>query len=186
MILKTDLKNEDEKSSFREALKVSVYSSTASFLRHMVRVYLLKQSSEKKKSKAAVKPSTEGDLKLVEFTVSIPKFVRSKVDELSESYSLKPTAFLRNLITANLTQKPILVPELANELRASNRELNAIGININQLTKILNRSVDLKLRDRVTHQHLVEIKAAIDKQKKCITDVVASSNGIWSIDNSVD
>ncbi len=181
MIIKTDLIDQEETNLYKQAFDSSQFSSNSSFLRHVIRVYLLREKPSKKIAKE-IKPVNKTDLKLVEFTVSIPKFIRKKADQVSLSYGLKPTAYIRNLITANLTKTPMFTPELVNELRASNRELNAIGININQLTKILNRSAELKLRDRVHHQHLIDIKIAIEKQTKAINEMVAKSNNVWRIE----
>jgi hypothetical protein len=182
MIIKTDLQKESERTLFKAAMKQSSYTSTAAFLRHIVNVYLLKKGPVKKQVEQIPELRSEADLKLVEFTVSIPKFVRVQANALGQSYGLKPTAFLRNLITANITHKPVLVPELVNELRASNRELNAIGVNVNQLTKVLNRSIDLKLSDRVSHKYLIEIQTAIDKHTTLVNQVVARSNNVWRRD----
>lgn len=186
MILKTELNIEAEQTEFNNALESSVFDSKSSFLRHIIKVYLLNKKPQKTARTEEVKPINQSDLKMVEFTVCLPKFVRKGVDHRSREYGLKPTAFIRNLVVANLTNKPILVATQINELRAANRELAAIGRNLNQLTKILNRSAELKLRDRVTHQHLVDIQTSIEKQKKHINDVVASSNHVWSVQNGVN
>ena len=66
-----------------------------------------------------------------------------------------------------------------NELRTANRELAAIGRNINQLTKALNRSIELDFNDQVSHQHLIELKTEIEKNRSAINKLVKVSNGVW-------
>lgn len=56
-----------------------------------------------------------------------------------------------------------------------------MGRNINQLTKILNRSIALDFSDQVSHQHLTELKTEIEKNRAAINRLVKVSHGVWEI-----
>ena len=184
MILKTNIEDEVEKNKFIQALERSIFNSKAAFLKHIIRVYLLKSEDKRIIKKTLIKPMTKDDLVEVNFPVRIPFFLKREATQRAEdNYGIKRAVWIRNLITANLSEKPILIDVQVNELRTANRELAAIGRNINQLTKILNRSAELKLRDRVSYQHLIDIKETVEKHKKAINAVIASSNGIWGLGN---
>lgn len=181
MILKTELKTEEEKRQFQEALKQSRFSSTAAFLRYLIKLYVLNSAEKRKGSQPIEQPESEADLKPVKFTVGLPDFVIKGVTKRAGLYGLNPTVYIRSLLAANLTHRPILVKNQVDELRAANRELASIGRNLNQIAKTMNQAVDLKVRDRVNYQHIVELRAGIEKQKEAIYKMVAESNNVWRV-----
>jgi hypothetical protein len=109
-----------------------------------------------------IEPKNENDLKQVNFPIRINNFLKDEANKRAEIYGIKRAQWIRNLIQANLTKEPVLLDASINELRTANRELAAIGRNINQLTKALNRSIELDFNDQVSHQHLIELKTEIE------------------------
>lgn len=181
MILKTDIKDEDLQQKFEAAFSSSSHSSTAAFLRHIIKAYLIKTAGKKKGERVEPQPESEADLENVEFTVSTPKFIRQALNKRASLYSLTPTAWIRSLIAANITHRPIMIKDQVDALRAANRELASIGRNLNQIAKAMNQAVDLKVRDRVNYQHIQELQAGIDLQRKELNQVIAQSNNVWRV-----
>jgi uncharacterized membrane protein YheB (UPF0754 family) len=118
----------------------------------------------------------------VNFPIRINNFLKDEANKRAEIYGIKRAQWIRNLIQANLTKEPVLLDASINELRTANRELSAIGRNINQLTKALNRSIELDFNDQVSHQHLIELKTEIEKNRSAINKLVKVSNGVWEIE----
>lgn len=177
MILKTTI-SEEEGKQFIEGFNNSGHSSRSSYLRQIVNNNFIKtQNIEPKINKF----NDEDYLKEENFPVRINKYLKDKADKRAGQYGLKRSQWIRNLIQANLTKEPVLLEKPINELRAANRELAAIGRNINQLTKILNRSIELDFKDEINQQHLIDITNAIKNIRSYIDRLVKLSNGVWEI-----
>lgn len=179
MIIKTTI-SEEEGKQFDESLSDSEHGSRSSFLRHIINGYLT--NAENKNLEQGVEPKNEKDIKQVNFPIRVNRFLDDEADKRAKIYGIKRAQWIRNLIQANLTKKPVLLETSINELRTANRELAAIGRNINQLTKVLNRSIELDFSDQVSHKHLVELKAEIEKNRAHINQLVKVSNGVWEIE----
>jgi metal-responsive CopG/Arc/MetJ family transcriptional regulator len=177
MIIKATISDEENRK-FAKALSNSKHRSKSSFLRFILNQYLENHVDQKLPNEFI--PANKDDLVEERFTIRIYKFLKDGADKRAKSYGIKRSQWIRNLIQANLTKKPVLLEASINELRTANRELAAIGRNINQQTKILNRSIELDFRDQVSHQHLIELKAEIEKNRVVINQLVKVSNGVWS------
>ena len=178
MIIKATI-SEEEGQQFSKALNNSEHGSRSSYLRQIINEHLTKVKN--KELEKGVKPKNENDLKQENFPIRINKFLKDGADKRADYYGIKRAQWIRNLIQANLTKKPVLLDASINELRTANRELAAIGRNINQLTKVLNRSIELDFSDQVSHQHLIELKTEIEKNRAAINRLVKVSHGVWEI-----
>jgi uncharacterized membrane protein YheB (UPF0754 family) len=179
MIIKATISDEEGKQ-FVEALKNSEHGSRSSYLRQIINKNLT--NTKNKALEKGIEPKNENDLKQVNFPIRINKFLKDGADKRAETYGIKRAQWIRNLIQANLTKKPVLLDASINELRTANRELAAIGRNINQLTKVLNRSIELDFSDQISHQHLIELKTEIEKNRARINQLVKVSHGVWEIE----
>lgn len=175
--------SEEESKQFIDAFNSSDHSSRSSFLRQIVNNYFFNTKNNKSKNnKSKNKIYNEDYLKEENFPVRINKYLKEKADRRAGQYGLKRAQWIRNLIQANLTKEPVLLKKPINELRTANRELAAIGRNINQLTKILNRSKELDFKDEVNQQHLIDIINVIKNNRDHIDRLVRASNGVWEIE----
>ena len=178
MIIKATI-SEEEGEQFAEALRDSEHGSRSSYLRQIINEHLAKVNN--RELVKGIEPKDVNDLKQENFPIRINKFLKDEADKRAETYGIKRAQWIRNLIQANLTKKPVLLEKSINELRTANRELAAIGRNINQLTKVLNRSIELDFSDQVSHQHLIELKTEIEKNRAALNHLVKVSNGVWEI-----
>jgi hypothetical protein len=163
-------------------LKSSRFTSKAAFVKHIIRLYFLKSAEKRKHKKQVYLPATEEEAESKATSVYLPVFLWKGLTDRAKFYGFKPTVYIRNLIAANLTHQPLLTEEQIIELRAANRELASIGRNLNQIAKAINQAVDLKVRDRVNYDHIVELHEGIEKQKAAIYKIVAQSNNVWRVE----
>jgi|TARA_R110001606_G_scaffold366348_2_gene521473 hypothetical protein len=182
MIVKTDLTTEADIKHYKDALEKSPFDTSASFLRHILKVHFLRSSQSEKQVFKVPAPKKVADTKLETRSIYLPIFLDREVEKRATYYGFKTVVWIRNLIAANLTKKPILVEPQIDAVLASNRELAAIGRNLNQIVKIMNQSADMKLRDRVTYDHILQIREGIETQKKEIYKMVAESQNVWKVD----
>ncbi|MES2664157.1 MAG: plasmid mobilization relaxosome protein MobC [Pseudomonadota bacterium] len=81
------------------------------------------------------------------------------------------TAWLNNLVQLELNNQAIFTQEEVNALRESNRELAAIGRNLNQIAKALNA----QLNATVTQHDILKLSSHIDAHREKVSRVVHKS-----------
>ncbi len=82
------------------------------------------------------------------------------------------------LLLSTLKNSPVLTDIEVKELRASNRQLAAIGRNINQIARALN--MEIEGEGDVNEQLLNTIKNEINEHKKKVATLIAHSLNRWS------
>ena len=87
----------------------------------------------------SIKIDTE-HLELERLSIRLPRFLMQAAKQNAKTKGMAISRWVSALVQANLTGQPIMTTEEIIVLQASNRELTAIGRNINQIAKVLNES----------------------------------------------
>lgn len=96
-------------------------------------------------------------------------FMKVEAYARAEGFSNR-TSWVRNLLMAKLNNEPMLsAPEVA-ALRESNRQLSAIGRNLNQIARAIN--IEFRESDKLRHEYLVMLKQVIDEHKQQVVNVI--------------
>ena len=90
---------------------------------------------------------------------------------------LAPSRWISALVQTALMKEPVLTEAELLVLEESNRELAALGRNLNQIARALN--VAFHETERVRLDLLGELKAAIEDNRKSILALVRASRGAW-------
>jgi hypothetical protein len=85
--------------------------------------------------------------------------------------------WLSSLVQSNLTGQPVMSTAELQALKTSNRELAAVGRNINQIAKALNQA--FYETEKVRIDTLAELAAVIDANSKAIWALVRASQNAW-------
>ena len=88
------------------------------------------------------------------------------------------------MVQSNLTAQPVMTSDELAVLRASNRELAAIGRNINQIAHALN--ADFHETERVKLEKLAELRQVITGNGAAVRALVRASQSAWEADDGVD
>lgn len=110
-------------------------------------------------------------------SVYLPLFLHRAVAARAKSNGIKASTWVANLIQSNLTQRPVMLHNEIGALNSSNRELAAVGRNINQIAKALNeRPGDVSILNRSYFDALL---VAVDKNRNSIRSLLRSSQRAW-------
>lgn len=90
------------------------------------------------------------------------------------------TAWLTAVAMANLNREPVLTESEIQALRTSNRELAAIGRNLNQIAKVLN--TEFRESDKLNRQAVIALSEKIDSHREQIADLLKRNLNKWGID----
>ena len=117
-------------------------------------------------------------------TVRLPRFLLDATQARAKSQGMAPSRWVAALVQSNLSRQPVMTEAELLELRASNRELAAIGRNLNQVAKALNESFHQS--DRVKIETLNALAASLEQQRQSIRDLVRASQQTWGASDGAD
>ena len=120
------------------------------------------------------------DADTVRITIRIPSFVFKAAYKQSRARSTNGFAgWVTRLIQANILKSPVMRPAQMVELQRTNRELSAIGINLNQIARNLNLAPSEF--ERVRLEILEELGKRLEANRKAIHRLVEDEQQSWSV-----
>jgi len=90
------------------------------------------------------------------------------------------TSWVMALVLAELYQEPVLTDAEVAALRESNRELRAIGKNLNQVTRVLN--IEFREGDKLKREAIEALAERIDQHKDQVASLLSKSLNRWRDD----
>ncbi|MDD4907127.1 MAG: plasmid mobilization relaxosome protein MobC, partial [Methylobacter tundripaludum] len=130
-----------------------------------------------------IEPEAENS-ELERMTVRLPGFLMDAAKQRGKSKGMAASRWVAALVQANLTGKPVMTDKELAVLQASNRELAAIGRNINQIAKALNEA--FHETERVRLDTLAALNQSITENRAAIHSLVRASQQAWEAKNGVD
>jgi hypothetical protein len=175
-VLKTLVETET-KTRFRNLAKTRGLSESE-LLRSVVLVVTGQDTDDQ-----LIKPEAENN-ELERMTVRLPGFLMDAAKQRGKSKGMAASRWVAALVQANLTGKPVMADKELAILQASNRELAAIGRNINQIAKALNEA--FHETERVRLDTLAALSQSISENRAAIRSLVRASQQAWEAENGVD
>lgn len=122
-------------------------------------------------------PQTDEDVETVRITVRLPRFLRLAVRERAAQRKMSESRWVAALIQSNLRKEPVMNDAEIAALLESNRELAALGRNLNQVARALNEA--FYETERVKLEALGVLAAAIKENRDAIRVLVRASQQAW-------
>jgi len=88
------------------------------------------------------------------------------------------TKWTTAVVLAALNHEPVLTENEINALRESNRELAALGRNLNQIARALN--IEFRDSDKITLDAITRLEKSVDNQKKHVSGLLDRNMNRWS------
>lgn len=121
-----------------------------------------------------------GRAKVYRMMVRLPMFLVDAARARAQSKGMAPSRWLASLAQSNLMRQPVMTDDELITLRSSNRELAAIGRNLNQIVRALNNDFDG--RERVEREMLEGLRQEVASIREIICALVRASQQSWEAD----
>lgn len=121
------------------------------------------------------------DLKDQKMYIRLANAEKVAVANYAREKGFKPATWVRSLIRTTLAHTPHFNEDELHELREANRQLAALGRNINQIAKTLNMSAD-----NAHHAMAVDLKQlreTIDGHRGIVVSLVRENLKSWGVQN---
>jgi hypothetical protein len=129
----------------------------------------------------SVRPD-QGRLEIEQTSIRLPGFLTDKVKERAKYKGMSVGRWLAGLVQSNLACEPVLNEREVILVRAMNRQLAAIGRNVNQIARALNMDTHSAERSQVDLNILKEVPASIELARKVITRLIRNTQRGWVAD----
>lgn len=125
-----------------------------------------------------VEPRGLAEVKTNQINIKLPATKIAEITERAKQEGFPSrTTWVANVISQALDNKPVLNDEEANVIRASNRELSAIGRNLNQIARKIN--IEFRDSDRLKAEALEKLSDAIEQHKTLVSTFLDKSQNRW-------
>ena len=124
-------------------------------------------------------PSSEHDASKTRLTVRLPRYVRHAASELAKTRGLAISSWIASLVQSQVAATPVLTADELEIVDASNRELAAVGRNINQIARALNEA-HFQV-ERVRLDRLAYLAEKIEDVRQAISTLVRASRNAWGV-----
>lgn len=125
---------------------------------------------------APVEPEPER-LDTERITVRLAGFLFDAVKDRAKAKGMAPSRWIAALVQSNVSGLPVLTDGELSALQGANRELAAIGRNINQIARNLNEA--FHETERVRLDKLAELAASIAAQRQAVRKMIRASKQAW-------
>jgi predicted DNA binding CopG/RHH family protein len=127
-------------------------------------------------------PKEKGvDIEITELKIRLPKFLIEQAKAKAKTQGMATTRWIKSLVQSNLIQPPVLIDSAIIALKETDRELAAVGNNLNQIARKINESafnIDI-----VKIEKLDEVKQAVKTVRAAIDELIKVSRNGWSINH---
>lgn len=123
---------------------------------------------------------SHGNTSIQRVTVRLPSFLLDAVKGRARIFGMAPSRWIASLVQSNVTGLPVFTEAEISAVLAANRELAAIGRNINQIARNLNEAFPDIERGRL--DKLAELTTVIASDRQAIRNLVRASNRAWDAD----
>ena len=125
--------------------------------------------------------SSRGESKTGKITIRLTESERvSLLDRASKEGYRNPTSWTAAVVRAALHQEPVLTDAEVAALRQSNRELSAMGRNLNQVARALN--IEFRDSDKLKLEGIEQMAEKIEQHKDLVAGLLNRNMNRWSDD----
>lgn len=172
-------------------------------LRKLIQTYLLCESpalpeAEQKKpywaapvklvqSREAVAAVVPGQTSSKRLEFRIPEFLKAEVRNRAEIEGMNSAQWISSLVQSSLMTMPVLTDKEVEVVAWANRELAAVGRNLNQIARSMNRAElvgeNFKKDEVLTLEGIREVDSKIKKLRAMLLRLVAARHRAWGVEN---
>ena len=124
-------------------------------------------------------PHSQTDASKTRLTVRLPRYVHQAATARAKTRGLPVSSWIAALVQSQVSATPVLTDDELEIVDASNRELAAVGRNINQIAHVLN-AAHFRV-DRVRLDRLAELSEKIEEVRQTIRALIRASRNAWGV-----
>ena len=157
-------------------------------LRELIQAHISEAGQEIDRASQAPRIRHSGDPELERLEFRLPKFLKEEVKKRAELEGMKSAQWVSSLVQSSLMTTPVLTDQEVEVVSWANRELAAVGRNLNQIARSMNRAEligESFSKDEVlTLEGINQVNASVSKLRDMMLRLVAARHRAWGVDDS--
>lgn len=173
-----------ERDSFHALARASKKKPGA-YLSELIRSHIAGAISHPAPPDRLDKIKNPGNADLVRVEFRVPVFLKEEIAKRAELESMKSAQWLAALVQSNLMTTPVLTDKEIEVVSWANRELAAVGRNLNQIARSMNAAEligkNLSPDEQLTLEGVHQVDGKIRKLRDMLLRLVAARHRAWSV-----
>ena len=170
------------------ALAAASNKKPGTLLRELIQAHISVAGKEIDRATQAPRIRHSGDPELERLEFRLPKFLKEEVKKRAELEGMKSAQWVSSLVQSSLMTTPVLTDQEVEVVSWANRELAAVGRNLNQIARSMNRAEligESFSKDEVlTLEGINQVNASVRKLRSMMLRLVAARHRAWGVDDS--
>ena len=154
-------------------------------LRELIQAHISEAGQEIDRASQAPRIRHSGDPELERLEFRLPKFLKEEVKKRAELEGMKSAQWVSSLVQSSLMTTPVLTDQEVEVVSWANRELAAVGRNLNQIARSMNRAEligESFSKDEVlTLEGINQVNASVRKLRDMMLRLVAARHRAWGV-----
>ena len=131
-----------------------------------------------------IAPATNAELE--RFELRLAAFMKSEVKRRAQAEEMSSSEWVAALIQTVLMDEPVLTDREIEIVSYANRALAALGRNLNQIARSMNRAeltyLPLSEKEKLTLEGITELKGQIGKLRESVLSLVRARKRAWGVE----
>ena len=155
-------------------------------LRELVQAHIAGGIAPVRDTGLAKKIAPAANAELERFELRLAAFMKSEVKRRAQAEEMSSSEWVAALIQTVLMNDPVLTDREIEIVSHVNRALAALGRNLNQIARNMNRAeltgLPLSKNDILTLHAIFELKSQIGKLRESVLSLVRARNRAWTVE----
>ena len=167
------------------ALAAASNKKPGTLLRELIQAHISGAGKESNLSKQTERIRHLGDPQLERLEFRLPKFLKEEVKKRAELEGMKSAQWVSSLVQSSLMTTPVLTDQEVEVVSWANRELAAVGRNLNQIARSMNRAEligeSFTKNEVLTLEGINQVNANVRKLRDMMLRLVAARHRAWGV-----
>ena len=155
-------------------------------LRELVQAHIAGGVVPVRETGPAKKIAPAAHVELDRFELRLAAFMKTEVKRRAQAEEMSSSEWVSALIQTVLMDEPVLTDREIEIISHANRQLAALGRNLNQIARSMNRAelthLPLSREDILTLHGISELKSQIRKLRESVLSLVRARNRAWGVE----
>lgn len=127
-------------------------------------------------------PSSPEGYQRKKITLTLPTFIVDLATERARQKGMSLSRWIANLVQSHVFQPPVLTTQELKFLNESNRQVRAMGVNLNQIARTFNK-MDIDIRKL---KNLDVVEYVVRENMAMIEKLIRAANRSWGVGRDSD
>lgn len=175
-----------EHEHFKTIAKI-VKKKPGALLRQVVQAYIAQAGFQRAQELETAKIEPAAQAELERFELRLPAFLKGEIKRRAMMENMSSSEWVAAFLQSQLMNIPVFTEPEIEAVSFANRQLAALGRNLNQIARSMNRAeligVGFNKEEILTLEGIQLLKSQITRLRTMILSLIVARNRAWGVEN---